>query len=190
MCTKNSMAAGKRCAGKAPEALFQKILVAVDQSQQAVWAVQMAGELARTTGAQIALIHAYRIDPGYTQEMAVPVEDLIADLRETGQDLLQRARKLIPAQVEVSETLADGEAAKQIVETAEKWGAHLIVMGTHGRGRISHFLLGSTADSVIRMARCPVLTVAHEPAKHVACCCKGSQTTVAESREAEAAAHI
>ena len=184
MCNKNMTTEGKTCAGKAPEALFQKILVAVDHSQQAVWAAQMAGEMARTTRAKIALVHAYRIDSGFAIEMAVPVEDLLADLRETGQELLQRSRKLIGAEVDVSEILCDGEASQEIVAAAEKWGAQLIVMGTHGRGRIAQFLLGSTADSVIRMARCPVLTVAHEPAKHVPCCCRGKNETVAESVEA------
>lgn len=182
MCDKNVTAGAKTCAGKSPATLFQKILVAVDHSPQAVWAAQMAGEMARTTGAKIALIHAYRVDPGYALEMATPVEDLIADLQETGQELLKQTRRLIPAEVEVSELVSDGEPAQQIVDAAEKWGAQLIVMGTHGRGRIAHFLLGSTADSVIRMARCPVLTVAHEPAKNVDCCCKESNANTADFR--------
>ena len=188
MCSKNVTAEAKACMGNAPKALFQKILVAVDESQQAVWAVQMAGEIARTTGAKIALIHAYCVDPGYAIEMATPVEDMLNELRQSGQELLRQLRKLIPADVDVSEMLSDGDAFQQIVVAAEKWGAHLIVMGTHGRGRIAHFLLGSTADSVIRMARCPVLTVAHEPVKPVACCCKTNKPGAAEFREA--AAHI
>ena len=169
MCKSNTTAEENTCANKTQEALFRKILVAVDDSQQAQWAAQLAGEMARTTGAKIALIHTYRVDPGYALELATPVEDLISGLRETGELLLKQARALIPADVEVEEMLADGEAAPQIVAAAETWGAHLIVMGTHGRGRISHFLLGSTADSVIRMARCPVMSVAHEPTKHVGC---------------------
>jgi Ala-tRNA(Pro) deacylase len=49
------------------------------------------------------------------------------------------------------------------VQAAHDWGADLIVIGTHGRGRFSSFILGSTAEAVIRRATCPVLTVAHDP---------------------------
>ena len=186
MCSKNSMAEEKTCSGKTSKALFQRILVAVDQSQQSAWAAQMAGELARTTHAKVALIHSYRVDPGYALEMAVPVEDILADLQEAGQELLQRTRQLIPAEVDVSEMLVDGEACSEIVAASEKWGAHLIVMGTHSRGRIANFLLGSTAVAVMRAARCPVLTVAHEPAKPVACCCTGSKVAAPASHESAA----
>ena len=51
-----------------------------------------------------------------------------------------------------------GPAAKQIVEHAGKIGADLIVMGTHGRTGLSHLLLGSVAERVVRTAGCPVLT--------------------------------
>jgi len=186
MCDKNMMTEVKTCNGKASEALFQKILVAADDSQQAKWAVQMAGEMARTTGAKITLIHAYSVDPGYVIEMATPVEDLLADLRQAGHELLLRMRGLIPTHVDVSERLSEGDAFQQIVAAAEELRADLIVMGTHGRGRIAHFLLGSTADSVIRMARCPVLTVAHEPVKPVTCCCNANKAGVAVLHETAA----
>jgi nucleotide-binding universal stress UspA family protein len=43
--------------------------------------------------------------------------------------------------------------------SAREWPADLIVIGTDSRGRLSHFLLGSTADSIVRRAPCPVVTV-------------------------------
>ena len=183
MCDKNVNVEMKTCTGKAREAVFQKILVAVDDSPQALWAAQVAGEMARTTGAKVALVHAYRIDPGFAIDMAVPVDDLIADLKAAGQGFLRRMRQLIPAEVDVVEILTDGDASQEIVAAAEQWGAHLIVMGTHGRGRIAQFFLGGTTNSVIRMAHCPVLTVAHEPAKRAACSCKETKGSAAESRE-------
>jgi nucleotide-binding universal stress UspA family protein len=150
-------------------ALFHRILVAVDASRQSEWAAQLAGALADATGAKVALIHAYRVEAGYSPEMATPIEDLLEELKEAGGKILRQRRGLLPAAVETEaeEFLSEGEAARQIVRAAETWHADLIVMGTHGRGRLSQFLVGSTAEAVIRMSRCPVLSVAHEPRKHV-----------------------
>jgi nucleotide-binding universal stress UspA family protein len=61
-----------------------------------------------------------------------------------------------------SHALLVGPAAKRIVEHAGKVHADLIVMGTHARRGLSHLLLGSVAESVVRTAKCPVLTT-HEP---------------------------
>src|SRR5262249_6462008 len=51
-----------------------------------------------------------------------------------------------------------GAPAKEIVETARREGATLIVMGTHGRGALERFFLGGVADKVIRTAPCAVVT--------------------------------
>jgi nucleotide-binding universal stress UspA family protein len=59
--------------------------------------------------------------------------------------------------------LRTGVAYQEIVALAVDERADLIVIGTHGRGGIDRALLGSVADRVVRLARCPVLTV-REPA--------------------------
>jgi nucleotide-binding universal stress UspA family protein len=63
--------------------------------------------------------------------------------------------------------LLEGEPAETIIEAAKEWRADAIVLGSDSRGRLAHFLLGSTADTVIRRAPCPVLTVRQqtEPVK-------------------------
>ena len=57
-----------------------------------------------------------------------------------------------------------GTPARSIVEYAEGHGIDLIVMGTHGRSGMSHVLMGSITEQVIRTAPCPVLTVRKAPA--------------------------
>ena len=57
--------------------------------------------------------------------------------------------------------VATGNAADTIVRVAQERGADLIVMGTHGRTGLQHVLLGSVAEKVVRLARCPVLTIRH-----------------------------
>jgi nucleotide-binding universal stress UspA family protein len=173
MCVNGNDVTGGGAGTKADSnCMFRKILVAVDDSKQARWAVQMAGAMAEGSGAEVALVHAYRVDPGYSPELATPIEDLVASLREHGDVILKTALTVLPSSIRVTEMLVEGEAALKIVEAAERWGADVILVGTHGRGRIAQFLLGSTAESVVRLARCPVMTLSHEPAKRVACCCQ------------------
>jgi nucleotide-binding universal stress UspA family protein len=56
-----------------------------------------------------------------------------------------------------------GALAGQIVEYADDNALDLIVIGTHARHGLVHAILGSVAETVVRTARCPVLTVRHEP---------------------------
>jgi nucleotide-binding universal stress UspA family protein len=51
--------------------------------------------------------------------------------------------------------------ALAIVDYAKEHAIDLIVMGTHGRGPLGHFILGSVAERVVRLAPCPVLTMHH-----------------------------
>jgi nucleotide-binding universal stress UspA family protein len=57
--------------------------------------------------------------------------------------------------------LTDQSPASAIVDYAAENAIDVIVMGTHGRGRVGRWLLGSVADRVVRTAPCPVLVVRH-----------------------------
>jgi universal stress protein A len=52
-----------------------------------------------------------------------------------------------------------GPAAEKIIEAAKDKDADMIVMATHGRTGLSHALMGSVAEKVVRQAPCPVLTI-------------------------------
>ena len=52
-----------------------------------------------------------------------------------------------------------GQIVDEILRLSEESHADLIVLGTHGRGGLGHLILGSVAERVVRLARCPVLTV-------------------------------
>ena len=54
-----------------------------------------------------------------------------------------------------------GMPADEIVQYADEHAIDLIVMGTHGREGVMRVVLGSVAETVVRRARCPVLTVHH-----------------------------
>jgi nucleotide-binding universal stress UspA family protein len=73
--------------------------------------------------------------------------------------LLEDFQSTVPACVEARIESRSGNVVAEIVSVAEETNADLIVMGTHGQGRLTQLLLGSTAEGVARWAPCPVLTV-------------------------------
>ena len=150
-------------------AAFRRILVAVDGSERAAFAVEAAGELAADTCADIVLVHV--VHPEFVH---APV-DLRADYLRGAVSLLDACRAGMPQHLNVETLLPEGDAAEEIVKAAHSFGADLIVMGTHGRGRIAKALLGSVTHSVTRSAACPVMTVTHAPATARAGACGGTK---------------
>src|SRR4051794_3311152 len=143
--------------------LFGRILVAVDGSDQAGWAADVAGRIAGDTGARVTLVHAIPEPAALGADYAYAGPGLLAARRDQGEEFLRHARGRLPTGVAVESLLYEGEPARQVIAAAKECGADLIVIGTHGRGVLGRLLLGSTAEWVVRHASCPVLTVAHSP---------------------------
>jgi nucleotide-binding universal stress UspA family protein len=85
-------------------------------------------------------------------------------MRSAAEDLLDRYHALFPSGIRLDRLTHDGDPAVEIVAAADRWGADLIIVGSHGRGRLARLLLESTAESVVREAHCPVLCVGYAPA--------------------------
>ena len=66
------------------------------------------------------------------------------------------------ARSSIETAIEEGRPSLKIVEYARDHDVDMIVMGTHGRGPVAHFFLGSVAENVVRSADCPVLTVRGE----------------------------
>ena len=80
--------------------------------------------------------------------------------RKWSEDALEtRAGKLRESGIKTSWRVQMGAPHEEIVRTAAEEGAGMIVMGTHGRSGLNRALLGSVTERVVRLARCPVLTV-------------------------------
>jgi nucleotide-binding universal stress UspA family protein len=89
----------------------------------------------------------------YTAEIAGLQINLVRDATE-------RLRGIVPS--DATNVVADvraGNPAREIVAAARELGVDVIVMGTHGRTGLSHALMGSVAERVVRLAPCPVLTL-------------------------------
>ena len=144
-------------------AKLERILIATDGSQQAQWATRFGGQLAVQLGAKVLLLHV--VVPSIpTSGDFVTTRRLEEVRREFGLDLLGRTRRSLPEGMEVYSAQRTGLPSEEIAAEAKAWRADLVILGTHGQGRIARLLLGSTADAVIRQAPCPVITISHEPA--------------------------
>ena len=139
--------------------MFKRILVAVDESQVSAEAVDVAAQLAAQLGADMGILHVVDDTRAFVPDVAMVDEVVMSELRREGIAALDAACARVPSGLKVERLLIEGEPCDMIVATAHDWHADLIVIGNVSRGRLAHFLLGSTADSVIRRAPCPVVAV-------------------------------
>jgi nucleotide-binding universal stress UspA family protein len=148
-----------------PPDRVERILVAVDASDAAGWAVDAAVRLAAGLGAELALVHVSDQAPrwsAYAGERAT-VDDSVDDATA----LLYRAARRVPSSMACLKLLGEGDAGREIVRAAQQWEADLLFIGGHSQGHVSQlFVLGSVADYVVRHAPCPVTTVLHPQATH------------------------
>jgi nucleotide-binding universal stress UspA family protein len=138
---------------------LKTILAATNGSEEGGWAVASGAALAQRAGATLSVVSV-------VDETALPGlyglnSKEIADYQRT---LLAEVRRRAAAQIEQAEahgaelTVGSGVPASLIVKAADEVGADLILLGAQHRSAFARLLAGSTAERVIRLARCPVLT--------------------------------
>lgn len=143
---------------------ISKILHPTDFSDLSEGALRYALQFARDYEAALHVVHV--VDEAYqywmsmvpnTMPVGAPVVD---DVVRTSTESLERfvADKIGDKVKSVAQVLS-GNPAIEIVRYASDQAIDLIVIGTHGRGGLSHMLLGSVTEKVVRKAECPVLTV-------------------------------
>ena len=139
---------------------LKQILIPIDFSDYSDQALRWGVSLAQKYGAQLLLLH---VIPEVLEEVSAREsagEQLVIDLTaEVEAQLHEIARQGLKEGVAVDVRVADGEPADAILRMARQEKVDLIVMGTHGRTGLSHLLLGSTAEAVVRASACPVFTV-------------------------------
>jgi nucleotide-binding universal stress UspA family protein len=137
--------------------MFRKILVAVDGSQHARDALEIALDLAQRYGASLGLLHAF---PHVSDLLGYPQYDHLLEARTLiGEKLLESARTQVGDLAPVDLHLVEGPPAPAILRVAEEENYDLIVLGSRGRGQIAGMLLGSVSSAVAQRSRCPVMIV-------------------------------
>lgn len=148
---------------------IKTILLPTDGSDCSAKAMAYALSFAKQYGGRVVALHV--VDQRWEEQTRVV-------FAEVGQDLTQRiregyeeeARRILRevtdaahnAGVPAETKVLTGIPSEDIIRVARELPADLIIMGTHGRAGMSHLLLGSVAEKVVRRAPCPVLTVRQE----------------------------
>ena len=141
------------------DAMFPtKILIASDDSDCAALAARVAGEIAEKTGSEL---HVVFVEPLLTFASGQRIyEELYDEIKKASQDILdEQVKRIEESGTTVTQAhLRLGNADEEIVALSDELDSHLIVMGVRGSGPLRR-LLGSTSDSVLRHANCPVMVV-------------------------------
>jgi nucleotide-binding universal stress UspA family protein len=136
---------------------FQHILVPTDFGEPAQHALETAIMIARKFDASITLFHGYYLPPlAYGEGWAAPLGEIAAAAQEATDKQLAAAQREYP---KVKAIVRGASPVDGILSVVRELPADLIVMGTHGRRGVSHFVLGSVAENIVRLATIPVLTI-------------------------------
>ena len=143
---------------------IRSILLPTDFSECGNYALSYAASLARTFGASIICVNV--IEPivptvGYSgMTEPLPIADITEQLEDSAERELPKLAECDEcAGIDVEELVVHGEAASEIVRVGKERDVDLIVISSHGRTGLGRILFGSTAESVVRHASCPVLVV-------------------------------
>lgn len=136
-------------------ASFERVLAPTDFSPPSLKALHYARALSTGT---VQLVHV--IEPVYiaAPELAlVPTDE--ERMSASGKELQGIAKIHDSDGPRVTSTVRLGRPANEIARVAREWPADLLVVSTHGRTGLSHLLLGSVTEKLIRSAPCPVLVI-------------------------------
>lgn len=156
--------AGSHEAPERGKLMYKNILVPVDGSETSRRGLEEGIRLATAMNGQLHLLHvvdesALTLSPEFSAGTGELIEAFVA----TGRKILGDAADMVRAAgVAVATHMPEnvsGRVADVILNAAQQVKADVIVMGTHGRRGISHIVLGSDAETVVRSAPIPVLLV-------------------------------
>ncbi|WP_158058039.1 universal stress protein [Halorussus halophilus] len=140
--------------------MYDRVLVPTDGSEESRRAATHGVELASRFGGLVRAL--YVVDDRYSglefgDADGDPVTQALEHDGEEATEAVENAAA--ERRVEATSELREGIPADAILDAIAEWDADLVVMGTHGRTGLEHFLVGSTAERVVRYSPVPVLTV-------------------------------
>lgn len=139
---------------------MKSILVATDFSPSADNALNYAASLAQNLGASLILLHVYQIPISMSDVPVLMVSG--EELRNNADMGLRKSQEVLEQNfqgIAIQTESRLGDVVSEIQELCEKHNPFAIVVGKHGASGVERFLFGSTALSVIRASKTPVITV-------------------------------
>ena len=150
--------------------MYKRIMVAVDESFMTSQVMEAAIELAKATGAQVAICHAIDETILAQREVAMMLPNSVgkteARMRLGAEGFLDRLLQTVrSAGVEAEIKLVESEqkhVSDMLIDAAGEWQADLLIVGTHGRRGIERFFVGSVAERLVRKGQTSLLLVRGE----------------------------
>lgn len=141
---------------------FEHILIATDFEEPSLYALDVAMDLATRFESELTVLHTWEILSNSYSYAAIAYNtlDIYTPLEEAASTKLEQTMERVRARLPRAKSLLlDGRPWEKILAAIESTKADLVVVGTHGRKGLSHVVLGSVAEKVVRMSPIPVLVV-------------------------------
>jgi universal stress protein A len=140
---------------------IKRILCPTDFSATAQKALEYAVFLASSHNAELQLLHVVDHLHGFDNYLILSMapHEIAERMEKHANKDLSEVVNQIKETVKIQKAVRHGKTSVQIIEMAREVKADLIVMGSHGRTGLSHVIIGSVAEAVVRHAYCPVLVV-------------------------------
>jgi len=149
-----------------------KLLVGVDLSESTEKIMAKVEEIATALSAKVWLLHTTKAEPAdlYLAAQQPDTIGLEADPQIIRDALARRfhtehrqiqeiADRMRGAGLDATALFVEGAAVETILKEASKLGADMIVIGSHGRGRMHQLLLGSVSEGIVHKSECPILVI-------------------------------
>jgi len=141
---------------------FDRILTAIDFSENSDFAFDYALMLAKQFDAELTVVHVIN-EPVDLRGFYVPhisFEQLEKEIEEGASKMMDKfCQSRLGSFANYKTAIITGIPYEAIIKKADEINASLIVLGTHGRTGLDHLIFGSTAERIVRSASCPVLTI-------------------------------
>jgi nucleotide-binding universal stress UspA family protein len=150
---------------------MKKVLIAIDYFSTAQKVAELGHALGNAMDAQIVLLHVIENPAYYASSVYDPImgfggfmnldfsqPDILKLLKNESEAFLQRTKEHLGS-TNITTLVKEGKIATEILETAIKIDADMIVMGTHSKNWFEHILLGSEAQKVLHQSKIPVLII-------------------------------
>lgn len=138
--------------------MLKKILIATDGSDHARKAIGHASDIAAKYKASIYLIH---VVPPLHIVAEVDVKKLQDNQQKIAKQIIEEAEREVKKKGVESyqSTILQGQPAREILDFARENNVDMIVMGSHGAGKVEMLMLGSVSNKVCHLADCTCVTV-------------------------------
>jgi nucleotide-binding universal stress UspA family protein len=136
---------------------FSRILLPTDFSAPSEKAASYALELAKRDKAMLQVIHVVNVNRDISAFFVTSAIESMAE--EAEKNLKKLITKTLKGYRNIKTAVLTGVPHQQILGFARKNKSDLVIIGSHGKGSVDRFLVGSNTERVLRKAGCPVLVV-------------------------------